>query len=90
MNISVEKFVLVRNEEDEVQVPRESSHFAYYREGQTTDIVNFTETRLYKEDLIGLKELYETGRLEFQTLPGKHVEYADEWLAEIVRTYFDN
>ncbi|XP_018494768.1 palmitoyl-protein thioesterase 1 [Galendromus occidentalis] len=88
--LKVKNFVLARNTEDEVIVPRESSHFAYYREGQGREIVNFTSTRVFKEDLIGLKELYDSGRLTFLEVPGRHMQSPYGWLEGITSDYFVN
>ena len=85
---AVNTFVLFRNTEDEVIVPRESPHFAFYREGQRTEIVNFTSTNLYKKDLIGLKKLFTEGRLIFREVPGRHMQSPDGWLAGITSEYF--
>lgn len=80
---------MVRNLDDEIVVPRESSHFGFYRPGQNTAVVNFTETRLFQEDLIGLKMLHDHGKLVFRELPGKHMQLNWWWFRDMVLEYFD-
>lgn len=35
-------------------------------------IVPFTETQIYKKDLIGIKQLNEEGKLFFEVVKGRH------------------
>jgi palmitoyl-protein thioesterase len=47
-------------------------------------LIRYNETTLYKEDLIGLKELNENGKVEFVALYGEHMEYTMEELDNYV------
>jgi palmitoyl-protein thioesterase len=39
-------------------------------------LVNYKDTDLYKNDLIGLKALDDAGKLHFLTYPGNHLEFS--------------
>jgi len=58
-------------DDDEVVHPRESEWFGAYNKYRI--IVPVRESQLYKEDLIGLKTLDETGKLFFYHGPGIHM-----------------
>ena len=57
--------VLVKFNQDKVVVPRESSHFGFYAPGQDSIIVDMTQLPVYTENRIGLKEMYENGKIVF-------------------------
>ena len=61
----LEKMVLVKFNQDSVVVPRESSHFGFYAPGQDEVIVDMTQLPVYTENRIGLKEMYENGKIVF-------------------------
>ena len=59
---------------DTIVVPRVSPWFSFYDyvSGSDSTILKWNETPLYKNDLIGLKTLNDTGRLAFATVPCEH------------------
>lgn len=68
--------------------PKESEWFEFYEPGATAKIVPLKETRLYKEDWIGLKELDESGRLKRIATLGDHLQFSIAWFQkEIVEPY---
>ncbi|GMT10317.1 hypothetical protein PFISCL1PPCAC_1614 [Pristionchus fissidentatus] len=71
--IQLKNFVLVKFDGDHMVVPKESEWFGYYAPNDQSTILAFNETRLYKEDLIGLKTLHDSSRLHFLTWPGEHL-----------------
>ena len=85
--LKLKKLVLVKFAEDSVVVPRESEWFGFYEIGQTEKMLAFNETQLYIEDWIGLKTLDDTGRLDFLSSPGDHLQFTDEFFQMIVDTY---
>lgn len=88
---SLENFVLVKNNQDSMVEPRESSHFEFYTPGQADVILPLRESPLYTEDRIGLKTLDEAGRLVFMAIEGNHLEFSRQWfIDEIVNPYLTN
>lgn len=61
---SLEGLKLIWSDIDEIIVPNESAKFQYFK-ANTEELYEFDETPLYTQDLIGLRELYESGRVEF-------------------------
>jgi len=59
--------------EDTMVFPKESEHFGFYSDDSYDTAVNYTETLLYKEDWVGFKELVDTNRVAFVTVPGDHL-----------------
>ncbi|CAK9812741.1 Lysosomal thioesterase PPT2 homolog [Anthophora plagiata] len=70
----LKRMVLVGGPDDGVITPWQSSHFGYYDANET--VINMRDRSIYKDDLIGLKTLDESGRLTFITVP--HVPHY-EW-----------
>lgn len=89
--ISLNKFVLVKFTEDNMVQPRESEWFGFYKDYQDTEVIPMVETQLYKEDWIGLKQLNESGRMEFLSVVGDHLQFTATWFIEsIVGPYLNN
>jgi palmitoyl-protein thioesterase len=65
--------------QDSTVIPIHSQHFETYAPDNDTVIVPLRESKIYKEDWIGLKKLDETGRLVFIEVPGDHIEYDTTW-----------
>jgi len=88
---NLENFVLVKNNQDSMVEPRESSHFEFYTPGQADVILPLRESPLYTEDRIGLKALDEAGRLVFMSIEGNHLEFSRQWfIDEIINVYLTN
>lgn len=82
----LERFVMLMFEEDLTVVPKESAWFAEVN--RTTGEITLLENRdIYKEDWIGLKSLGEKGKLEYLTIPGRHMELSDEGLKVLFKIY---
>jgi len=77
--ISLNKFVLVQFTEDTVVQPRESEWFGWYAPGQDKELVNVTETSLYKDDTIGVKYLMDNKKVEFIPCKGDHLQFTEDW-----------
>ncbi|EKX51030.1 palmitoyl protein thioesterase [Guillardia theta CCMP2712] len=61
--LSLNKLVLVKFQNDTVVVPRESTWFEFYQEGQDVEIQDLKQSKLYEEDWIGLKSLDAAGKV---------------------------
>ncbi|CAG9465462.1 unnamed protein product [Pedinophyceae sp. YPF-701] len=81
----LEALVLVLFAADHMVVPRESSLFGELQEDGT--VVPLRETRMYREDWLGLRALDEAGRLVELTTPGDHLQFEKEWFLANVLPY---
>ena len=71
--------VLISSTNEEIIEPIISCHFGSYKLGSTTQIELLTEKDWYKNDILGLKTLNESGRLHLKMANCYHAEYqADE------------
>lgn len=84
---SLQKLVLVQFDEDTTLVPRESAFFQE-RHPNTGNIMPISSTRVFKENLFGLRSLYEQGKIEFHRVEDEHMRFSDEFLTTIVAQYF--
>lgn len=89
--LALENLVLVKFRDDEMVVPRDSSLFGFYEPGQKERIIPLSQSRLYKEDRIGLKQLHEGGKLHLIEVAGRHLQYRMRWfMDEIAKVYLAN
>ncbi|CAL1526942.1 unnamed protein product [Lymnaea stagnalis] len=84
--LKLKNLVLVMFGEDTMVDPKESEWFGFYVEGQAKALYNMTESKLYQQDLLGLKELNQSGRLTLLVSPTDHLQFTDAWFeANILR-----
>lgn len=76
--LSLDKMVLVNSTQEEIIEPRASCHFGYYRIGTLSVIEDFFSSAQYKQNLIGLKTLYDDGRLVFKMAECTHANYQED------------
>ncbi|CAI7625276.1 unnamed protein product [Penicillium glandicola] len=84
---SLNRFAMYMFEEDTVAVPKESAFFSEVN-ATTGEITPLHERPIYKEDWLGLKQLGEQGKLDFNTAPGQHMELSDKILRKAFERYF--
>jgi len=82
--LKLTNLVLVQFLNDTVVIPKESEWFGFYAAGTDYEVVPYYETSVYINDTIGLKELNETGRLQFLGCPGNHLKFTDDWFVEYI------
>lgn len=70
-NLKYAKFI--KWERDTTIIPRESAWWGQYT--SDLNVINRFETEVYKQDLIGIRTLEESGRAEFASLPGDHMHF---------------
>ncbi|KAH9618400.1 hypothetical protein KSS87_010579 [Heliosperma pusillum] len=75
---SLENLVLIMFEDDTVLVPKETSWFGYYPDGEFSPVLLPNETKLYIEDWIGLKTLDDAGKVKFVSVAGNHLGISDK------------
>lgn len=69
---SLNNFVLVRATREEIVEPADSSHFEFYQENCLNLVEPLQATEWYQNDALGLRTLYETGRLHFKIAETDH------------------
>ncbi|GJZ32354.1 palmitoyl-protein thioesterase 1-like protein isoform X1 [Tanacetum coccineum] len=84
---SLQNLVLIMFDKESVLVPKETSWFGYFPDGAWDPILPAQETRLYKEDWIGLRTLDEAGRVKFINVTGGHLDMADDDMKEYIVPY---
>ncbi|EPS59624.1 hypothetical protein M569_15181, partial [Genlisea aurea] len=80
--------VLIMFDRDTVVIPKETSWFGYYPEGEFGPaILGPRETRLYREDWIGLKALDDAGRVKYVAVAGNHLGISEADMKKHVVPY---
>lgn len=80
--LTLKNLILVKFLEDEMVQPRESEWFGFYKPGQAVETYTLFESDLYKNDLLGLKTLNDTGRLHFLGAPFDHLKFTEQWFID--------
>lgn len=83
---TLEKLVLIMFSQDETVVPKESAWF-YDQDKKTGETIEFENTGFYKQDLIGLKSLYDEEKIEFLTIDDVHMAIGDDFLKKMTEKY---
>nr|GEW51724.1 palmitoyl-protein thioesterase 1-like [Tanacetum cinerariifolium] len=78
---SLENLVLIMFEQDTVVIPKETAWFGYFPHGE------FSPTKLYIKDWIGLKTLDEAGRVKYINLTGNHLGISNTDIEKYVVPY---
>jgi len=79
---------LVKAEGDTVVVPNDSEWYGFFEDGSFDDIWGFKETPWYKDDLFGLQTLDNANRVFFNVTEGNHLDFATDYLLNLVGIYF--
>lgn len=85
----LQKLVLVQFARDTTLVPKESAHFGE-QDPLTGRMLEMKETKLYREDLVGLKALHKQNKIDFHTIDEDHMRILDAVFVDIVSQYFGN
>jgi len=87
---SLERLVLYKFENDTVVEPSDSSFFGFWGEGDDERrVVPLRESRLYKDDLLGLRALDERGALVLDLVrDANHMQFTMRWFEENVMDKF--
>lgn len=86
--MKVKNIALVKFLQDEMVQPKESEWFGFYNPGQATTVYNMTQSKLYTEDRLGLKEMNEAGRIHFLASPGDHLQFTEQWFIDNIVNKF--
>ncbi|PKN03735.1 hypothetical protein CVU75_00675 [Candidatus Dependentiae bacterium HGW-Dependentiae-1] len=74
----LENMVLVASDGDTIIEPVESCHFGFYKQGSTHEIEQLRDSRLFKQDWLGLKTLADSGRLHLLAAHCTHTDYQED------------
>jgi len=74
----LKQMVLVMSQYEQTIEPAISCHFGFYKQGSKSEIQPMEETDLYKNDLIGLKTLQESGRLHKRFTQCPHEKFPED------------
>ena len=86
--MKLNNFVMVKFLRDTMVQPPESEWFGFYAPGQDQVTLNYTQTSLYIEDKLGLKEMDRQGKLHFLKVDDDHLRISDEYFVKnIVNKY---
>ena len=72
---SLEQFVLVNSTAEDMITPSISCHFGFYMTGSNRHTQALLESDQYQHNLLGLKTLYDQGKLIFKTASCSHMSY---------------
>lgn len=70
--------VLVQSTQENIVEPKESCHFGYYKNGSKTEFESLFESEIYQNDTLGLRTLYESGRLHLKEAHCLHTDYQED------------
>lgn len=89
--MSVKKLLIVGSSNDEFIVPYRSAFFEFYKDGSITEITPLEESEFWKEDHIGLKKLYEEGKVEFVNSYLHHMDYSydEQFYRDYIKDFVD-
>jgi len=74
------QFVMVKAEGDTMVFPNDGEWWGQYSDGTYTTKLQMKDTRLYKEDLFGLRTADEAGKIHFESTTGNHLQFTEEQL----------
>lgn len=78
--------VMVQSPQDDVIDPIESCHFGFYSHTNSKEIVDMFHSDIYLQDRIGLRTLYESGRLHLKIAQCTHTNYQEDELNFVENT----
>ncbi|XP_018447533.2 uncharacterized protein LOC108819047 [Raphanus sativus] len=84
---SLHNLVLVMFQNDTTLIPKETSWFGYYTDEGFDTLLSTQQTKLYREDWIGLKALDDVGKVKFVSVSGDHLMIAYEDVVKYVVPY---
>jgi len=74
----LQNMVLVASTAEEIIEPVASCHFGFYKVGSVREIEDLFDSRLFTEDLLGLRTLQESDRLHLRVAHCTHGDYQED------------
>lgn len=78
------KFVMIKFENDTIVQPVETSWFGFYKPGSDTETVTLEESEIFIKDKLGLQKMKADGKLIFLAVEGNHMQISKSWFVENV------
>jgi len=70
--LKLNQMLLIYSTTEDIVIPAQSPWFYFYPEGSDKDVVPLQNSTQWTEDWLGLRTLYESGRLNFASVPCNH------------------
>lgn len=74
----VKNMVMVMSTKEKIVEPRISCHFGFYKKGSKEEIENLVDSVEYKNDVLGLRTLNESGRLHLLLADCDHAQFQED------------
>jgi len=87
---SLAKLAVIGATQDTMLIPWQAAQFGGYVTDSDKTVYGFTEGPHYTQDLIGLRELYDDGRMDLLSFDGDHLRFNSTYWEDVVLPYFDN
>jgi len=84
----VKQFAMVKALKDSMVYPNEGEHWGSLPDGTFGEALAMKDTKFYKDNLFGLKDADEAGKIAFETTPGDHLQFTDAQLYAWLDKYF--
>jgi palmitoyl-protein thioesterase len=84
----VKQFAMVRALKDSMVYPNEGEHWGSLQDGSYGTAQTMKDTKFYKQNLFGLKDADEAGKIAFETTAGDHLQFTDAELFSWLDKYF--
>merc|ERR1712048_598866 len=84
----VKRFAMVRALKDSMVYPNEGEHWGSLPDGTYGTAQTMKDTKFYKQNLFGLKDADEAGKIAFETTQGDHLQFTDAELYGWLDKYF--
>lgn len=85
---SLDAVVLIMFAKDTMIIPKETAHFGYYADSDKKTITALEDSKIIKEDLIGMKSLVDAGKVFKHEIDGDHLQFGMDDLQKFVFVYF--
>lgn len=86
---ALEGVQLIKFTKDTVVDPQESEWFGYFA-NDSNNVTTLNQTQLYQEDFIGLKGLYDSGKVQFVAIDAQHLQMTTAEIDQYIVPFFQN
>lgn len=78
------KFVMVKFENDTIVQPVETSWFGFYKPGSDKELIPLEESEIFLKDKLGLKQMKDDDKLVYLSTEGNHMQISKPWFVDNV------
>lgn len=87
--MALDLFMAIGFDDDQMIQPKNTSLFGFFADEKQDSYVDMEDTRLYKEDLVGIKALSDRKGLFRCSVPGGHLQLGEEGMRKLVVAFAD-